>query len=88
MAQDAPKSMTMSESEVQVLIQKTVNTTLTKLGIDYEDPLEMQRDFQHLREFRLSMERIKNKTMMSVIGTVIVGLMAAFWIGFRHLLTE
>ncbi len=77
----------MSETEVRELIVDTVNTTLMQLGIEHEEPLEMQRDFQHLRDWRKSTERIKSRSVITAVGIVITAVMAALWIGVKHLLT-
>ena len=78
----------MSENEVEELIAKTVNATLTQLGIDHSDPMEMQRDFQHLRSWRKSTEQIKNRGVLAALGIVVTGIMAALWVGFKQFLVE
>ena len=78
-----PKVVTMTNLEVRTLIVDTVNTTLMQLGIEHNDPLEMQRDFQHLRDWRMSMERIKNRTVVTAVGVVVAAIMAALWIGLK-----
>lgn len=88
MEDKTPQVVTMTTQELRTLIADTVNTTLMQLGIEHDDPLEMQRDFQHLRDWRKSMERIKNRTVITAVGVVVMGLMAAFWIGFRQFLAE
>lgn len=82
------KQICMTEYELKKIIENTVNTTLIQLGIDHDDPLEMQRDFMHLREWRQSMERMKNKSMATAIGIVIAGFCAALWMGFKHLISS
>lgn len=42
----------MTRDELRELIAETVRETLTQMGADPAHPLEMQRDFQHLRQWR------------------------------------
>ncbi len=78
----------MTPQELRKLIADTVNATLMQLGIEHDDPLEMQRDFQHLRDWRKSTERIKNRTVVTAVGVVVMSVMAALWIGIKQFLAE
>lgn len=68
------------------MVREVVRHTLVELGIDVSDPHEMQRDFKHLREWRESMEQVRSKSILAVIGLVVSGLVAAVWIGLKHFL--
>ena len=48
----------MTHDELRALVAGTVRETLVQLGVDPSDPLEMQRDFQHLRQWRESGEEL------------------------------
>ena len=61
---------------------------LTKFGVDTEDPIEVQRDFQFVRDMRNTTESIKGKTVIAMTGTIVVGLLAVLWIGIKALLTN
>jgi len=80
--------VTMTTQELRKLIADTVNATLMQLGIEHDDPLEMQRDFQHLRDWRKSTERIKNRTVVTAVGVVVAAIMAALWVGFKEFIIE
>lgn len=65
------------------VIRETVHETLTELGVDHSDPMEMQKDFQHLREWRITMDQARNKSILAIVGFLTVGIMTALWIGFK-----
>lgn len=63
--------------------KEAVEETLTKLGVDHDEPLEMQADFRWVREFRTTSRDMKNKSLLALLGILITGSAAAFWIGFK-----
>ena len=67
----------LTDSELRSVIRLTVNDTLTQLGVDFDKPLEMQKDFQHLREMRTSTEAMKRKGMLTLMGVFIMGIVVA-----------
>ena len=73
----------LTKDQIKELIKDTVLDTMTKLGIEQEKPLEMQKDFQMLREFRTSAETIKRKGMMIAFSCVVSGIIAACWMSFK-----
>jgi len=52
-------------------------------GIDAENPIDFQKDMIHLREWRLRVERIQDKSLMTVVVTVIVAAVAIFGLGLK-----
>ena len=77
------RSVTMTESEVRQLITTTVHDTLTILGIEHKEPLEMQKDFQHLREWRQSSDAIKRKGVMTLVGIAVAAICGAIMVGVK-----
>lgn len=67
-------------------IKEAVRETLIELGIDHSDPLEMQKDFQHLREWRTTTEGMKSKGLIAVFGFLVTGILAAAWLGIKSYL--
>lgn len=63
--------------------KKTVEDLLIKLGVEHDDPIEMQKDFQHLRSWRVSSETIKAKAVLTAIGIVIAGICGAVWVAIK-----
>ena len=69
--------------ELREIISSTVKQTLLTLGMDTTDPIKLQRDFQHLREWRESTEILKKNGMIAIITIVVAGAATAFWMGVK-----
>ena len=82
-ARSAAEQASLSREQTQDLIAESVRQTLIQLGVESENPLEMQRDFQHLRNWRKSGEEIKRKSILVVVGTFLTGLIGLIWLGLR-----
>ncbi|MCW5674963.1 MAG: hypothetical protein KIT15_10325 [Xanthobacteraceae bacterium] len=76
-------SRTELEEIASLAAKKTVEDLLLKLGIDHDEPIEMQKDFQHLRSWRQSSEQIRAKTVLTAIGILIAGLCGAVWLAIK-----
>jgi hypothetical protein len=59
--------------------EETVRQFFEKIGVDASEPFEMQRDFQHLRDWRKTVEAAKAKGFLTIIGTLTLGGIAALW---------
>jgi len=75
----------LSRGELKDLMEEAVNNALTKMGIDIADPLEMQRDFQHLRDWRVAVTAARTKGFLGIVGILTTGLLAAIWVGIKTL---
>jgi hypothetical protein len=78
----------LTRTEVDEVVRKTVKETLLSLGIDAADPIEMQRDFQTLRDWRRASGSIRAKGTMTLIGILTAGLLGVIWIGVKSVLTK
>ena len=84
MAANGEKTIKITESELKAVISSTVEETLVKIGIDSEKPLDMQKDFNHLRKSRESVEAVKKKAWLSAVGFIVLlvlGAVARFFTG-------
>lgn len=81
MRDDDPHGLTADEA--RVLIRETVRETLLTLGLSTDDPIQVQKDFQHLREWRQTTEAVKSKALLAVVGVIVSGLVAAMWMGVK-----
>ncbi len=77
--------ITMTEEELKKVITDTVKDTLTNIGCQTDDPIEMQKDFAHLREWRNSTDAIKKKGLLAAVGFVIVSILG---LGLKAFLGE
>lgn len=78
----------LTRDEVDVIVQVTVKETLTSMGIDAADPIEMQRDFQTLRDWRNASRAIRSKGMMTLIAILTAGTLGAIWIGVKSVISK
>lgn len=69
----------MTENEMKKLVAETVAETLLKLGIDTDDPLELQKDMQHLRAWRESMATVRRQSLITAIGILTAGVLGLIW---------
>lgn len=58
---------------------EAVRQTLLTLGIDMSNPLEMQADFRHVREWRKSVATVKKQGMMTAIAIITAGVLGLIW---------
>lgn len=75
----------LTPDEARALIREAVRETFLMLGVKVDDPIEVQKDFQHLREWRQTTDSIKSKTITTALGLVVAGALGAFWVGFKDL---
>jgi hypothetical protein len=73
----------MTENEIRRIVAETVDQTLTRLGIDTEDPIEFQRDLQHLRAWRESVATVKRQSLITAVGVITIGVLGLIWIAIR-----
>ncbi len=51
-----------------------------RLGINASDPIEMQKDFQHLRNWRVSCETVRDQGIKTAIGVLVTGFLGGIWL--------
>lgn len=78
--------MSSEEEHHRQLIKDTVKETLMSLGLDMEDPIQLQRDFTHLREWRETTESLKSKGFTAMMAIVGLGILGMFITGFKDAL--
>lgn len=83
-ANQAAEKIAMTRSELNDVVASAVKQTLLQLGVDTSDPIAMQRDFQHLRQWRESGEDLKRKGMLVVLGIFLSGLGTLILLGFSE----
>lgn len=73
----------MTEAEIRRIVTETVEQTFMRLGIEADDPLEVQKDMQHLRQWRESINTVKRQGMITAIGIVTAGVLGAVWLAIK-----
>lgn len=69
----------MTEAEIKAIVKETVRETLIGLGVDAEDPTEVQQDLAFLRRWRTDAAAVGLQTVIAVIVAVAVGLAGLVW---------
>jgi len=84
------KHALLSEEELRALIsesvQNGVHEGLLRVGLDTTDPIQLQRDFQFIRDLRQTSDSIRSKAILTTIGVTVTGAAAVIWLGIRALL--
>ena len=82
--ESAAEKVAMSRAELNSVVAEAVKQTLMQLGVDTSDPLAMQRDFQHLRQWRESGEDLKRKGTVALLGIFFSGLVSLILLGLKE----
>ncbi len=73
----------MTESEIKKIVAETVVETLIRLGVDASNPIEVQKDFQHLRAWRNSINTVQRQGLMTAVGVLTVGILGVIWLAIK-----
>jgi uncharacterized membrane protein len=76
----------LTVDELRQLSKDTVMETLGALGVDTKNPLEVQRDFQFIRDWRKAVDAVRGKAVLTAVVVLVTGIIAVFWIGFKTFL--
>ena len=79
---EPPRSIRLSDAELKAIVTDTVHQTFVTLGVDAKSPIEMQKDFQHLRDWRQTTDAVKRKGILTLAGLIVAGLAALVWVTF------
>jgi len=71
--------MPLTDQDMKRVISATVHATFIELGLDTKDPIELQKDFAHLRAWRESTEEIKRKGTLTLLAIIVTGLGGLIW---------
>jgi hypothetical protein len=76
----------LTEAELRKIIKETVHDTMITMGMQDADPIEMQKDFQLLREWRKSTDEIKRKGILGLLTLICAGVISLIVIGIKSYL--
>lgn len=74
---------TFTEAELKTIVKEAVKETLVQLGVDAADPIEMQRDFAHLRYWRESTDKAKQHGFIALIVILVTGTAGLIWAAIK-----
>ncbi|MBI2718150.1 MAG: hypothetical protein HYX36_05225 [Rhizobiales bacterium] len=76
----------MTDDEIRdiarTVAREVVHEMMLTMGVDASKPaglIEMQKDFQSLREWRRSMESVRRHSLLTAVGVIVVGVLAIIW---------
>lgn len=66
-------------SAVKDAAKEVMESTLLAMGLDLKEPLEIQKDMQHVRSWRVSTDTIKRQTFLSAVTVIVAGVCGLIW---------
>lgn len=78
------QQVNLTKEELKTLVADGVTEAFTRLGMDPGSPLEMQRDFQHLRDWRLAVQATRKKGLITLVSVLVTGVIGLVWLGFKE----
>lgn len=76
----------LSEKEIQDIVDKAIEAYLVRMGIESEDPRDMQSDMIFIRKFRQTTEAISSKIVMVIVGVATLAGIGGIWMAIRKVL--
>ena len=70
---------------IREAVSEGIDDTLTKYGIDTNDPTAMQADMVYLRKSRTGSDEIIKWGKRSAITAAVTGMLVALWQGIKQL---
>lgn len=72
-----------AEKAAEEASRKVIQETLLALGINKDQPLELQKDMSFLRDWRTASDEVKKKSIMTIVGILITGALGILWLGLK-----
>lgn len=76
----------MTDEEIKAVVKTTVNETLTTLGFDLSNLVQIQEQQQFLRDFRKTWKSLTNKVVIGFVGLGVTGVGTLIALGIRSLM--
>jgi len=73
---------------IRVVAHDAVEQTLTTMGIDAANPIDVQQDMAHLRASRLGATATKKLVRKTIVPIIVVGVATAIWSGFGDAISD
>ena len=74
--------------DIDAVVLKAISTVLTSFGIDEEDRKELRTDFEHLRQWRRTVEQARAYAIKVVVAMIVAGFVGAVWLGIKATLAK
>lgn len=73
----------LAKIAAQTAAREVLHELFVALGINTDDPTEMQKDMAFVRNWRLSADAIKRQGIVAAVGVIVVGVLALIWNAVR-----
>lgn len=64
--------------------ERVVEKMLLRFGVDYANPLEMQKDFAFIRSWRDSTNLMRRRGLITIVTILITGFFGIIYAAFVH----
>jgi hypothetical protein len=78
-----PATAALIEKTAEEAACRSMRKTLVMMGVNPNDMIEFQKDTAHLRAWRKRVERIEEKSKLTIVIAIIGMLGTAIWIGIK-----
>jgi len=85
---EEPVTVHLTREELRAIIAEGVEDAFVKLGVQVDDPIAMQRDFQHLRDWRVTQETLRVRGRAVFLGLIVTSILSLLWVGFKDALSQ
>lgn len=76
----------LSRVELRDIMTESITEAFRAMGVEVNEPIEMQRDFVHLRRWRKAVDSAQTATFRTVMATLAAGALGALWLGITTML--
>ena len=80
--------MELTKDELREIVTEAVENAFAACGLggDPEEKKELQRDFVHLRRWRLAVDKASSQTLTTAVGVLVMGALGALYLGIRAMI--
>lgn len=76
----------LSRLELREIMTESITEAFRAMGVEVNEPIEMQRDFVHLRRWRKAVDSAQTTTFRTIISTLALGALGALWLGITTMI--
>ncbi len=77
----ADEHLVVSEEALRRVVEESVHKAFAAVGLDADEPLEVQKDLAYLRTWRMLVQKGGTKAFLTAVGFITLGLLSAMLIG-------
>lgn len=73
-------------ANMDITVMKTVSAILTSFGMGDDERVEIRQDFQYLRRWRKTADRVTSAGVIGIVTVIVGGVASALWLGIKALM--